>query len=155
MKDRLDRLIDGVIRELPLRRAPPTLESRVLDELARREAAPWVQRSFSHWPMLARAAFVAGCTALAAMVVIGASRFTDLFRPLSSSGPPLWWLHANALANAAGTLAASLADGLRISSAPLATWLELTLTAAALLYACLFGLGAAAYRLLYLHPQRR
>jgi len=116
-EDRLERLLAGTVHELAARRAPHTLESRVLGELARRAAQPWWRRSFGHWPAFARAGFIVTCGALAASIT-----------------------------GALGNLAASLANTIP------PTWLLLGLAAAALLYACLFGLGAAAYRLLYLQP---
>jgi hypothetical protein len=111
-----DELLDRVLRELPLRRAPHTLEARVLGELERRAARPWWCRSFTHWPNIARLGFLVIC-AVPALAITGA----------------------------AGNIAATL-----VGIVP--AWIYLGLAAAAFLYACLFGLGAAAYRLLYLQP---
>ena len=61
---KLERLLDAALRELPLRRAPLSLESRVLGEIERREARPWWRLSFAHWPELARAGFVLACGGL-------------------------------------------------------------------------------------------
>ena len=57
-REALERLLDRALHELPSRRAPPTLESRVIRELDRRAALPWWRRSFAHWPLLARAGFL-------------------------------------------------------------------------------------------------
>ena len=43
--DNLEQLIDRTLRELPLRRAPRTLETRVLAAIAARQALPWWKRS--------------------------------------------------------------------------------------------------------------
>jgi hypothetical protein len=134
----VDELLQRLLRELPPRRAPHTLESRVLAELQRRAVQPWWRRSFVHWPIAARSGFVVVCAALIALALTGDSWMAT---PASS-----WLRHAVAITSIAGNFAASLAGAIP-------RWLNLLLAAAALLYAFLFGLGAAAYRLLYLQPQ--
>src|SRR5207247_1447534 len=57
-EQRLERTVHQTLRELPLRRAPLSLESRVLAEIQRRVLLPWWRKSFTHWPVAARAAFV-------------------------------------------------------------------------------------------------
>jgi hypothetical protein len=147
--DRLEGLLDRTLRRLPLRRAPRTLEARVLGELNRRASQPWWRRSFTHWPHAARAGFVATGVALAGLVLLGGSRLAMALRTLEVAGPASAWLRRVAAgAGAAGNLAASLADAIPQG------WLDLGLAAAIVLYACLFGLGAAAYRMLYLQPQK-
>ena len=146
-EDRLERLLAGTVYELAERRAPHTLESRVLGELARRAAQPWWRRSFGHWPAFARVGFVVICGALAAMVLLGGSWMAATIGWFQDTGAVSSWVRqAAAGAGVLGNLAAPLAN-----TAP-PTWLLLGLAAAALLYAFLFGLGAAAYRLLYLQP---
>ena len=65
-EEELERLVDRALHDLPLRRAPHTLESRVFAELERRAALPWWRRSFAHWPLPARSAFLVICIALIA-----------------------------------------------------------------------------------------
>ena len=117
----LERLLHRTLRAVPLRRAPQTLESRVLGELQRRAAMPWWRRSFVHWPQVARAAFVLLCVAMAAAVV-GATA---------------------AVVGATGEWAASLARAVPPE------WIYDGLAVSGLLYTALFGLGIAAYRTLY------
>ncbi|HXA36959.1 MAG TPA: hypothetical protein VNW26_11535 [Steroidobacteraceae bacterium] len=136
----LERLIVNALRELPLRRAPPTLESRVLRELERRASLPWWRRSFAHWPLPARTAFVVICCALISMAFLGGGVLTA-----GVSSLPLMH-HVGALLAAGGNLAASLAR-----TAPPA-WVYEGVAAWAALYAVLFGLGAVLYRTLYLQP---
>ncbi|HME39561.1 MAG TPA: hypothetical protein VKG63_11450 [Steroidobacteraceae bacterium] len=144
----LERLLDRTLRALPLRRAPPTLESRVLGELERRAAQPWWRRSFSHWPLFARLGFVVTAAALAGLALLGGSWPGTALQSLQVAGPASTWLQpAAAITGAAGSVAASL-----VNSIP-QTWIDLGLGAAVVLYATLFGLGAAAYRMLYLQPQ--
>jgi hypothetical protein len=140
--DELARRVAGALRRLGPRRAPPALESRVLAQIARRQSTPWALRSFSHWPPLARAAFLAASFALIGVVLAGVPGMASL-APLERLTPGAW-LH---LVGAAAASLQSAADGAQ------ATWLKIFLAAAAGLYAALFGLGAAAYRLLYLQPR--
>jgi hypothetical protein len=134
----LARLLDRTLHELPLRRAPLTLESRVLGELQRRAALPWWRRSFAYWPPLARAAFLVICGALIRLAFLGGTTAVAGVRSLSWVG---------VLTASAGNLAALLAH-----TAP-PTWAYEGIAVCAVLYAVLFGLGAAVYRTLYLQPQ--
>ncbi len=144
----LQRLLDGTLRQLPLRRAPATLEARVVNELARRAALPWWRRSFTHWPAPARIAFLVICTALVALVFVGGTAAVASLRWLVESGTmSLSWARQIALlAVSAGNLVTLLARTLPV------TWLYQSIAVCALLYAVLFGLGAAVYRTLYLQP---
>src|SRR5687768_72038 len=56
--EKLENLIGQVLHEQPLRRAPRTLEARVFAALERRAAVPWWHKSFMHWPVAARVAFL-------------------------------------------------------------------------------------------------
>ncbi len=147
----LERRVGRALRELALRRAPPSLESRVLEELGRRAALPWWRRSFATWPHLARSGFAVTCGSIAAAL-------------LAATWP---WAHGGASAGAgvlsAGSLlwlpgvrsALTLLDVGRELNASLLRvvpleWLYGAMAAGAILYVALFGLGAAAYRTLYL-----
>ena len=141
-------MLDRSLRELPLRRAPATLESRVLSELERRAALPWWRRSFMHWPAPARAAFLLLCGALMAlMFVAGPAAVANLRFLFESGAPSLSWVRqSGVLMVSAGNLFALLARTLP------STWLSQGMAVCAVLYAVLFGLGAAVYRTLYLEP---
>jgi hypothetical protein len=143
--DRLERLLQRELSALPLRRAPGTLESRVLGELARRAALPWWQRSFANWPVGPRVIFVLICVALIGATFLGGVSAVLGVRSLTEVGALLlsWIQPALVVAASAGGLAALL---LRLIP-PL--WLYGGLAVGAMLYVMLFGLGAAAYRMLY------
>ena len=138
--DSLERLLERTLHELPLRRAPPTLESRVLCELQRRAALPWWRRSFAHWPLPARAVFVVICGALIRLAFLGGAAAVAGALSLS------WAREIGVLMASGGNLATLLARTLPV------TWLYDGIAACAVLYAVLFGLGAAVYRTLYLQP---
>ncbi len=141
--ERLERLLVQGLRDLPLRKAPASLETRVFGELSRRESFAWWQRSFAHWPLAPRAAFVSICVALVVLTLLG-SLSADEF-----GGTLLSLLHpVLVIAASAGGLAALL---VRVIP-PL--WLYGGMAVGVMLYVMLFGLGAAAYRTLYLRPTR-
>jgi len=140
-------MLNALVRELPLRRAPATLEFRVCRELARRAARPWWFRGFTQWPAAARISFVVICSAIIRLTV-GDGAWTMVAETLShAAAAPVSWTHATAaLIGSACEVAALL---LRVVPA---TWIYGALTAGVALYAALFGLSAAAYRALYLRP---
>jgi hypothetical protein len=135
----MELLFDRTLRDLPSQRAPFTLEARVNDELRRRAARPWWRRSFTQWPLLTRMAFLATCTGVATLTI---SQGAWLFLETRSG----WTQFPRAFPLAIGALASSIADWIP------ATWMYVGLGVGAVLYAGLFGLGAAAYRALYLQP---
>ncbi len=136
--DPLEPLFDRTLRELPLRRAPASLESRVFGELERRATLPWWRRSFTHWPLIARAVFLAICGASAVLAITGGATAATDVRSLS------WAREIGALLASGGSLVTLLA---RIAPPP---WLYQGIAVCAVLYAVLFGLGAVLYRTLYL-----
>jgi hypothetical protein len=138
--DSLEGLLERTVHELPLRRAPPTLESRVLCELQRRAALPWWRRSFAHWPLPARAVFVVICGALIRLAFLGGGAAVAGALSLS------WAREIGVLMASGGNLVTLLAHTLPVN------WLYDGIAACAVLYAVLFGLGAAVYRTLYLQP---
>jgi hypothetical protein len=146
-KDRaLERLLDRALSELPARRAPPTLESRVLGELERRAALPWWRHSFAHWPRAARTLFVLTCCGLGGLAFVAGAWTVVGVQSLHEAGAlSMPWAHrAMTIVGVAGELASMLAEAVP------PTWLYDGLAVSAALYAALFGLGVAAYRTLYL-----
>jgi hypothetical protein len=146
-EQRLARTIDRTLRELPARRAPRSLESRVLAELARLEALPWWRKSFVHWPLPARLMFLLLSVGLAAMVVIagiwGGAGFEAL--PLRSMfAQEFTWFD-----NAASVYHAIRSFGeIMLRNIP-PLWLYGGLAFIAAMYAAFFGLGAAAFKALH------
>jgi hypothetical protein len=143
--ERSERLLNHLVRALPLRHAPAALESRVLGELERRDALPWWQRGFDGWPLGARAAFAAICCAIMGFTLIAGPWGHVATQVLNDAGvhSMSWAYPAVAAATSAGELWAMLQRSIE----PI--WLYCAVGAGALLYAILFGLGAAAYRMLY------
>jgi hypothetical protein len=147
-EDKLERVLNDALRGAPLRRAPSTLQARVVGELQRRAALPWWRRSFAQWPLAQRSVFVVICVGLIGSTllggfsaVVGTRSFTEIGALTLS-----WAQPALALMSSAGGLVALL---LRVIP-PL--WLYAGMVVGAMLYVALFGLGAAVYRTLYLRP---
>ena len=145
----LDREMEArlgqALRRLPERRAPATLESRVLDTLARRAPLPWWRRGFGEWPAAARVAFGVTSVALVVLTVLAAAAANaNLGSASHAISTPV--LHdASVFFVITRTLSVSLASLLSSS------WVLGCLIASAALYAALFGLAIAGYRTLYLN----
>jgi len=143
----LERALTQALKGLPVRRAPSTLESRVVNELQRRAALPWWRVSFAHWPAAPRVAFVVICMALVVATILGGvfaflgDRSFNEVAALALS----WAQPFLAVMSSAGGVATLL---VRVIP-PL--WLYGGMALGIMLYVALFGLGAAAYRL-YLRP---
>ena len=145
---KLEQVLHQALSGLPPRRAPGTLESRVANELARRALLPWWSASFANWPVGARVTFVLVCAVLVAATILGGVSAYLSDRSFDEASTVLLsWAHPFlTVVSSAGGLLALL---LRVIP-PL--WLYGILGVGTLLYVTLFGLGAAAYRTLYLRP---
>jgi hypothetical protein len=143
----LERLITGVLRDQPLRRAPASLEARVLARIQQQHAMPWWSAGFVRWPMAARVALLVTLIVIAKItldvVVWLFSTPTPVTNTVESS---VTW--AKSTASLFSTLI-SLGNSLIDAVPPL--WIAVGLAFAAGMYIMLFVLGATAYRTLYLN----
>ena len=143
----LERFVHRALCELPARRAPRSLEQRVLAEIERRAALPWWRKSFAHWPLAARATFLVVCIGVVKFLLLGGvwvmagfdlAQFRDAFATQFA------WMEAGfAVVNA---ITGSFEIIFR-NIPPL--WLYGALAIIGSMYAALFGVGAAVYRTLY------
>jgi hypothetical protein len=140
--DPLERWARQALRDLPARRAPGSLEARVMAEIERRAARAWWQLSFMEWPTAVRIAFVLGCTASG---VAAARMFAWLSGGVSASVSELNSDLAPATASVRAT--ASLVTSIAHQIPP--GWVYGGAAVLVLLYVGLFGIGAIAYRTLY------
>ena len=136
----VERRTHRVLRQLPMRSAPATLESRVWTEVGLLAARPWWRQSFVHWPLVIRAAFLLLSAALGALTLRGTAHVLTTLGPARRTAGSFAWLEVTA--RAIGSVAHSIP----------AVWIYETCIAAALLYGTIFVLAAAAYRALYLDP---
>lgn len=145
--EELEKLIHQNLRALPDRRAPRSLESRVLAAIEARAARPWWKQSYAQWPIAARCVFLllsGGLVKLAVMATVWAMAGFDRTAFAESFSTQFAWV------DRINALMASCIDfaGVVFHSIP-AIWLYGGLACFVGLYVTLFGLGAAAYRMLY------
>ena len=135
--ENLERKITQVLRDQPLRRAPSTLERRVLAQVEARAAAAHWRRGFAHWPITARVAFLAasvGVVKVALSVVMWLSMPLDSRASAFDLPSQLAWLQT--LFVAVGSIARTVPS----------LWVHAGIAVLAIMYVALFGIGASAYR---------
>lgn len=145
----LERSVDAALRAQPMRRAPPGLTARVLEQIERRRAAPWWRKGFLHWPWAARGGLLLASAAAAGLAVAATTWLAEAVR--SAPVPEALGRFASALhgaATLASTLGRTAAELLPAASPAL---LHFAAIGAMLAYALVFGIGAIAYRTLYLN----
>ena len=145
--DEIETLVARALRGLPVRRAPRSLENRVIAAIARRAESPWWRRSSAHWPVPAQAGFVvlcAGSARLAWLAGIWAMAGIDTLS--RSTVAPIARIYDIAACLSATGEVLKLLVGVMPQ-----TWILGGLALASILYAALFGLCAALYRTLYLN----
>jgi len=147
---RLERLISAGLAAQPTIKAPPMLQTRVLAELARRAALPWWHRSFSHWPMSMRIAFM--LTALAAVrLALSVTAWSDARHAAKQITAPvsggLSWLQI--AASVYSSVASLLHDvGATIVHTIPNLWLYAAIGGLIGTYLLLAGIGVTVYRTL-------
>lgn len=140
--DQLEQFISRTLRDQPHRRAPRSLESRVLAALAARAALPWYRQDFAHWPVAARGAFLVSSATLAAMLVWVLGAF-DLQQSTETVVSTFTWIETvRGIANSVAEFGAIIFR----SISPV--WIYGSAAALVTLYVALVGLGTAAYRTL-------
>ena len=151
--DELERLVHGSLRELPGRRAPRKLESRVLEELQRRawlppaagQSHPWWHESYAQWPAFVRGVFFvvsAGLAATLAAVLLELIRRAGSGELAASTSQRFASL---TLAHNLWTLA--WRTGGTVARSIPHQWIYGGLAFLAACYATVVGVGATAYRL--------
>lgn len=145
-EENLERLIQQALRELPPRRAPRSLEQRVLAEVARRAALPWWRKNFVHWPLPARAALLLlllGAVKLVLMASVWVMSGFDVAQYREAFAQPVSWMENGLAVVRAFT---GFFEIMSRNIPPL--WVYGGVAVVVSLYAALFGLGAAAYKAL-------
>lgn len=148
--EKLERLVSQVLRDQPPRRAPASLEARVLGELSARARLPWWRRGVATWPAAVRVPVITACAICVPLVWVLslwlAARLVAVTRS-SVAGPLATLRHTGHTLASLGTALAHL-----MQSIP-HVWLVGGIIAAASVYAVLFALVAFGYSLLYPRPQ--
>jgi hypothetical protein len=144
--DQLEEFIRRAVDGLPSRRAPRSLEQRVLAEIERRAALPWWRKSFVHWPIAAQAAFLTICATLVAISLMSRVWVIAGFHPVQLKtvfAPSFAWMESGLVVVHAIT---GVFEIMARNIPPL--WLYGMLLFFGSMYAALFGLGAAAFKAL-------
>lgn len=141
----LEQLIHRTLRSLPERRAPRSLEHRVLEAIAARAALPWWHKSYAQWPTPIRAGFFV-LSALAAAVVLGGLLLGghQTSRVATDFAENFSWL--TTVQGAVGDVFGAF--GAAFKSIP-SLWLYSLLAVIAAGYAALLGVGAALWRTMF------
>jgi hypothetical protein len=142
---RLERLVTAVARSQPLRRAPASLEARVLDQLALRQSpAPWWRKGFTSWPLAARVTFLVASVGFVRLALAGFMSIAEFFGSEEVAGTAKSWAHSST-----EVVSVTASTGSFLLHVIPQTWLYGAAGLAIALYALLFGLGTLAYRTLY------
>src|SRR5476651_573061 len=142
----LERDIGTVLSRQPLRQAPSTLETRVLRELALQASKPWWLQGFSRWPWAARVLFLPLGLGLVQLSLLTTGRLMSLWQTVQTSAPAS---SAQSGLQLLGNLSQAVQTlGNMLTHAIPQVWIYGAAGLALLLYAALFGLGAAAFRTL-------
>jgi hypothetical protein len=137
-QDEIERQITRVLRDQPVRRAPGTLERRVLAQIESSAAAMSWRRGFAHWPVAARVVFLA---ASVGVVKVALSLAVWLATPLDSPA-----VSVQLPAQVAWLQTLFVAIGSIVRTVP-SVWVHVGIAFLAIMYAALFGIGASAYRM--------
>ncbi len=143
----LERLTHRALRELPMLRAPATLEARVLSRIERRAGGSASHQGFAQWPLGARVALVASSVASLAFVLFGLNALWTRFIWLSME--PTVERRLEELRRGGEAIASLASVGLHLVRMIPAEWLLAGLLATALLYAMLIALVVIGYSTLY------
>jgi hypothetical protein len=136
--DEIEQQVTRALQAQPLRRAPRTLESRVLAQIESGAVATGWRRGFAHWPLAARVLFLAASAGVVKLALsIGMWVATPLDSPAVSVQLPsqIAWLQ---------TL--FVAIGSVVRTVP-SLWVHVGIGILAIMYVALFGIGASAYRM--------
>ncbi|HKU14641.1 MAG TPA: hypothetical protein VJQ52_09610 [Steroidobacteraceae bacterium] len=135
--DELEQLVTRALRDQPLRRAPDTLERRVLEQLESRAATARWRKGFAHWPLAARFAFLAASLGGAKLALLIANWLTT---PIGTS------THSFDLPSQIAWLQTMVVAISSVARTVPSVWVHAGIAFLAILYVALFSIGASAYR---------
>jgi hypothetical protein len=136
-QDELERQLTRALRDQPLRRAPDSLERRVLAQLEAGVSVTRWRRGFAHWPLAARVAFLAASVGIVKVALsIAMWLSTPLDARVFSFDLPSQIAWVQTLLVAMGSIARTVPS----------LWVHAGIALFAIMYLALFGVGASAYR---------
>jgi hypothetical protein len=136
-QNELELQIARTLQGQPTRRAPGTLERRVLGQIEAGAATAGWRRGFAHWPLAARVAFLAASVGVVKLALTIAMWIANpLDSPAASVDLPSQVAWMQTLLVAIGSVARTVPS----------LWVHVGLGILLIMYAALFGIGASAYR---------
>jgi hypothetical protein len=142
-REKLQQLIDGVARSQPARRAPISLQARVLAQIASQQVQlPWWRKGFAHWPQVARGLFLIASYGFVRLALAGVMSVVDFVRSSNLAG-------GETLHRTGEAVSATVSLGSLVLHAIPPMWLYSGAAFGFALYAVLFGLSTFAYHTLY------
>jgi hypothetical protein len=142
-REKLEQLIDGLARSQPVRRAPISLQARVLGQIASQQLElPWWRKGFAHWPQAVRVLFLIASYGFIRLALAGVMSVVDFVRSSDVAG-------VETLHRTGEVVSATVSLGSLVLHAIPPMWLYSGATFGFALYAVLFGLSTFAYRTLY------
>jgi len=144
-REPLEKFVDQLCKQQPLRKAPVDLYSRVMREVKIRKALPWWRKSFLHWPLAMQILFVAAALLTAKLSLTCIHWISESW--FSSSGV---LKNSSSLLKGADTVVAvSNNVSSYLTGALPVSWLYGGAALIAVLYLVLFGIGVTTYKTLY------
>jgi hypothetical protein len=142
-REKLEQLVDGLARSQPARRAPISLQARVLAQIASRQVElPWWRKGFAHWPQVARGLFLIASYGFIRLALAGVMSVVDFVRSSNVAG-------VETLHRTGEAVSATVSLGSLVLHAIPPMWLYSGAAFGFALYTVLFGLSTFAYRTLY------
>lgn len=136
-QNELERQLTRTLQNQPLRRAPSSLERRVLAQIESSAATARWRRGFTHWPVAARVAFLAASVGIVKLVFMVTMWLST---PLDSPALPF-----DLPSQAAWVQTLLVAFASVVRTVP-PVWFHTGVVILLIMYAALFGIGASAYR---------
>jgi hypothetical protein len=143
-QERLERLIDLELKQLPEPQAPEPLFERVMRAIEEDQRKSWWQKPWSCWPTAIQGLFISTLAVFAGSLVYGLS--------LAPTDAPAQWFETRfagtyALFSASASALITLTNALLlVFTAVFSSWVLIAIVAAAFLYASSFALGLAWFR---------
>lgn len=144
-RESLEKFVDRLCKEQPLRKAPADLYQRVMHEVQLRKALPWWRKSFLHWPLMMQVVFVMAAVATAKLALI----CTDWISANWVASSEIAKESSSLLNGADAVVAVSNSISSHLTHFIPMPWLYGALAVVAVLYLVLFGVGVATYKTLY------
>ncbi|HEX2584490.1 MAG TPA: hypothetical protein VHL14_05130 [Steroidobacteraceae bacterium] len=141
----LEKAVDRLCKQQPLRKAPADLYSRVMREVQLRKALPWWRKSFLHWPLMMQVAFVLAALVTAKLALV----CTDWVSSNWFASSKVARESASLIQGADTVITVSHSISSHLTEVIPMSWMYAALAIVAVLYLVLFGVGVATYKTLY------